>query len=108
MKSKDQQLLEEAYSNINEGKGMTPVEILKGPVKTHVTIEDYYVSLNGTDYIYRNTRGLESGPKEELFIGFGDSEPKPTPGSNVVNSPSHEKSLKLIRKAVANRSIQKI
>ena len=109
MKLTDQQLLEEAYSTINEGKDNTPVQILKGPVMTHVTIEDYYVSLNGTDYLYRTTHtpGSSKRPgsnikKEELFIGFGDNDPKPTPGSNVVDSPSHEKTLKLIRKAVAN------
>ena len=109
MKLTDQQLLEEAYSAINEGKDNTPVQILKGPVMTHVTIEDYYVSLNGTDYLYRTTHtpGSSKRPgsnikKEELFIGFGDNDPKPTPGSNVVDSPSHEKTLKLIRKAVAD------
>ena len=107
MKSKDQQLLEEAYVSINEKKDNTPVQILKGPVKTHVTIEDYYVSLNGTEYLYRTTftpgeRIGKGTTKEELFIGFGDNAPKPTPGSNVVDSPSEKKNLKLIRTAVAN------
>ena len=97
MKTKDQQLLEEAYIGINEANIQSSMRLLKGPIEKTVVIKDYYIDFNGTEYLYRVSEEKGKKAKEELFIGFGGNKPTPTPGSNVAQSPSHAKILRMAR-----------
>ncbi len=102
MKPTDTQLLEEAYARINEEADQYPPKVLKGPIRKTTVTNDYYVNFGGDNYLYRTTEN-ESGKvaKEELFLGIGGGEPKPTPGSNIASYESGKKRLKLIRRVIS-------